>query len=68
MPIFEYVCKRCKKQFEALVTGAQKAACPACGGTDLEDKFSTYAVRATAGSGWRGEQWSGGGCGQQGGG
>jgi len=62
MPIFEYVCKECKRPFEALVMGSQKAACPNCGSANLEEKFSTYAVRAEAGSGWRGEQWKGG-CG-----
>ena len=62
MPIFEYVCKQCKRPFEALVMGSQKATCPGCGSSDLEDKFSTYAVRAT-GSGSRGQQFSGGGCG-----
>ncbi|MGZ4813900.1 MAG: FmdB family zinc ribbon protein [Terriglobales bacterium] len=67
MPIFEYVCKQCKRPFEALVMGSQKATCPNCGSGDLQDKFSTYAVRAS-GSGWRGEQWSGGGCGAQAGG
>lgn len=68
MPIFEYVCKQCKRPFEALVMGSQKASCPGCGSTDLQDKFSTYAVRATGGSGWRGQQFAGGGCGAQAGG
>ena len=27
MPIFEYVCKECQHQFEALVYGKEKAAC-----------------------------------------
>ena len=67
MPIFEYVCKQCKRPFEALVMGSQKASCPHCGSSDLQDKFSTYAVRATSGSGWRGQQYAGGGCGQAGG-
>jgi putative FmdB family regulatory protein len=62
MPIFEYVCKECKRPFEALVMGSQKAACPNCGSGELEDKFSTYAVRAATGTGVRGEQWKGG-CG-----
>ncbi len=30
MPIFEYVCKECDHQFEALVYGKQKAECPKC--------------------------------------
>jgi len=66
MPIFEYVCKRCKRPFEALVMGSQQATCPNCGSGDLEDKFSTYAVRGAGGSGWRGEQFAGG-CGRAGG-
>jgi len=35
MPIFEYVCKKCEYQFEALVYGKQKAACPKCHGGQL---------------------------------
>ena len=32
MPIFEYVCKKCGKNFETLVPNASaKPACPACG-------------------------------------
>jgi putative FmdB family regulatory protein len=68
MPIFEYICKQCQRPFEALVLGSQKASCPHCGSHDLQDKFSTYAVRATGGSGWRGQQFAGGGCGAQPGG
>jgi len=30
MPIFEYVCKECDHQFEALVYGSNKAECPKC--------------------------------------
>ena len=32
MPIFEYICKQCDHQFEALVYGEQKAECPKCHG------------------------------------
>jgi putative FmdB family regulatory protein len=62
MPIFEYVCKQCHHPFEALVMGSQKAACPDCGSKDLEDKFSTYAVRAT-GSPSAASSMPAGGCG-----
>ena len=65
MPIYEYVCKQCKRPFEALVMGNQHATCPNCGSSDLEDKFSTYSVGG--GSGWRGAQWQGGNCGTSGG-
>ena len=30
MPIFEYICKECQHQFEALVYGKEKAECPKC--------------------------------------
>ena len=30
MPIFEYICKECHHQFEALVYGKEKAECPKC--------------------------------------
>ncbi|MDO9632939.1 MAG: zinc ribbon domain-containing protein, partial [Humidesulfovibrio sp.] len=34
MPIFEYVCQRCKNQFEELVFGQdEEAVCPSCGST-----------------------------------
>ena len=35
MPIFEYVCKACDHQFEALVYGKEKAECPKCHGSNL---------------------------------
>ena len=30
MPIYEYICKECHHQFEALVYGKEKAECPKC--------------------------------------
>jgi putative FmdB family regulatory protein len=30
MPIFEYICKECDHEFEALVLGSDKASCPKC--------------------------------------
>lgn len=30
MPIFEYQCKGCGHEFERLVFGGEKPACPAC--------------------------------------
>lgn len=44
MPILEYVCKTCERQFEAIVLGSQQAACPACQGTQLERRLSVFAV------------------------
>jgi putative FmdB family regulatory protein len=47
MPIFEYSCKGCGKEFEALVlptTGTPK--CPACDSTDLEKLISSPAIKS----------------------
>jgi putative FmdB family regulatory protein len=50
MPIFEYVCKECHHQFEALVYGQQKAACPKCESKKLDPKLSVFAVSAKSGA------------------
>jgi putative FmdB family regulatory protein len=52
MPIFEYVCKECQHEFEALVFGKQKAECPKCQSKKLEPQLSVFAVsaRSTPGS------------------
>ena len=46
MPIFEYICKECDHQFEALVYGNQKAECPKCHGSKLAPQLSVFAVSA----------------------
>jgi putative FmdB family regulatory protein len=50
MPIFEYVCKDCQHQFEALVFGQQKAECPKCQSKKLEPQLSVFAVSAKSGA------------------
>jgi len=50
MPIFEYVCKECEHEFEALVFGQQKAECPKCKSKKLEPQFSVFAVSAKSGA------------------
>jgi putative FmdB family regulatory protein len=45
MPIFEYVCQQCRHQFEAIVLGTQKAACPKCESKQLSQQLSSFAVR-----------------------
>lgn len=44
MPIFEYICRDCSKQFETLVQGSQTAACPSCQSANLEQQLSVFAV------------------------
>ena len=46
MPIYEYACKDCQHQFEALVYGSQKAECPKCASKKLTPKLSVFAVSA----------------------
>ncbi len=50
MPIFEYICKDCQHQFEALVYGKEKAACPKCQSKKLEPQLSVFAVSAKSGA------------------
>jgi putative FmdB family regulatory protein len=50
MPIFEYVCKECEHEFEALVFGQQKAECPKCKSKKLEPQLSVFAVSAKSGA------------------
>lgn len=49
MPIFEYICQECSHEFEALVFGKDKAACPKCQSKKLEPQLSVFAVSAKSG-------------------
>lgn len=49
MPLYEYSCKACDHQFEALVRGSEAPECPACQGRDLERRLSVFAAH-TAGA------------------
>ena len=44
MPIFEYVCQQCNHQFEAILMGKQKAACPKCESKRLSQQLSSFSV------------------------
>lgn len=46
MPIYEYACQKCGNEFELLVRGKEKAACPACKSGDLERKISLPAIKS----------------------
>lgn len=45
MPLFDFSCRACGREFEALVRAGHPPACPACGGADLEQKLPTFAVK-----------------------
>ncbi len=44
VPLYEYVCRKCSKQFEELIFGADVPTCPACESTDVERILSVVAV------------------------
>lgn len=50
MPLYEYACHGCGRQFELLVRGDTVPACPDCGGLDLRKLLSTFAVSVGTGS------------------
>jgi putative FmdB family regulatory protein len=50
MPIYEYRCRACEKDFEKYVPGAStKVACPACASGDVTRKLSVLGVGVNAG-------------------
>lgn len=48
MPIYEYSCRACGQEFEALVRGSKQPACPACQSEELDRRFSMPALRSEA--------------------
>ena len=50
MPIYEYVCQGCHKEFEALVLGREEPCCPVCQGKEVERKMSTFSHKSEGGS------------------
>jgi putative FmdB family regulatory protein len=50
MPIYEYTCKDCSHEFEALVYGREKAECPKCQSKRLAPQLSVFAVAGKSGS------------------
>jgi putative FmdB family regulatory protein len=46
MPIFEYKCKTCGHEFEALVRSGDVPACDKCKGTELEKLLSLPAIKS----------------------
>ena len=47
MPLYEYQCRACRHQFEALVRSGDTPACPSCKGQDLERLLSVPAGIST---------------------
>jgi putative FmdB family regulatory protein len=64
MPIYEYRCRGCGKDFEKYVPAAGTAvACPACDAGDVTRKLSVFGLRSdSAFASASGGMTSGGGC------
>lgn len=60
LPIFDYICSRCKGKYELLVSASNKDAveCPKCGTRTLSRQLSTFAVLGAE----RGKSADGGSC------
>ncbi len=50
MPIFEYKCSDCEREFEAFVTAARAPECPACQGSNLQKLLSSPGMVGSNGS------------------
>lgn len=48
MPLYDFTCLACDRTFEALVRGADAPVCPSCGGRELRQHVSTFAVSSAA--------------------
>jgi putative FmdB family regulatory protein len=44
VPLFDFRCRQCGEEFEALVRGADPVECRACHGSDVERLLSTFAL------------------------
>jgi putative FmdB family regulatory protein len=49
MPLFEYECLGCGRQFEHLTRAGDTPACPSCESADLRKLLSVFAVSAEGG-------------------
>ena len=50
MPIYEYICEKCKLEFEALVRGDEQPECPKCGDADLQKQMSVTSAHSASGA------------------
>jgi putative FmdB family regulatory protein len=49
MPLFEYECRGCGRQFEYLVRRDASPSCPACASVNLQKLLSVFAVSTAGG-------------------
>ena len=48
MPLYEYKCRGCGSDFEALVSSSETPSCPSCTSQELDKKFSVFAKPAAS--------------------
>ena len=51
MPTYAFMCERCQKSFEVVLTVAEraaaKAACPTCGGGQVTPQMAIFAAKTS---------------------
>ncbi|MDL2260472.1 zinc ribbon domain-containing protein [Deltaproteobacteria bacterium OttesenSCG-928-K17] len=63
MPIYEFHCSKCQRDFEELVfRSTEKVACPDCGAEECEKLMSAASFRSKGADGSVSSSGSGGGC------
>jgi putative FmdB family regulatory protein len=63
MPIYEYRCKQCEREFEKYVPGAATAvACPSCASAEVMRKLSVFGLKTVGAMQSSAPMSSGGGC------
>lgn len=51
MPIYEYYCEQCAKNFECLVLGGETPACPTCHNENIQRLLSACGFISKGGGG-----------------
>jgi len=59
MPLFEFRCSACRRDFELLIRSGDRAACPQCGTDRVEKLLSEAAAPGSSGMGSSGMGSSG---------
>ena len=63
MPIYEYRCNQCEREFEKYVPSTQVAiACPGCQSARVTRRLSGFGLRSAGGTSAGGSMAGGGGC------